>query len=142
MRDIVGDVAEEKPKRQRTIPIWDARLSWWIDELESHRQGKGWQAQMSRDTGIAQPDITKILKRKKLTFDDAIKISDYLGIPYPAFLPESKEEALLLMNARRTAQDARRDAQRIAFLERELASAHRNIETAKLAPARPRRKIG
>lgn len=141
MRDIVGDVAEEKAKRQRTIPIWDARLSWWIDELESHRLGKGWQAQMSRDTGIGQPDITKIFKRKKLTFDDAVKISDYLGIPYPAFLPESKEEARMMMDSRRLAQENAALIRTNAELTRELAE--RDNQLGGVAPVhRSRRKIG
>lgn len=121
MRDIVGDVAKEKAKRQRTIPIWDERLSWWLAALERHRGGRGWQAQLSRDLGIQQPDITKILKREKLTFDDAMKISDHLGIPYPAFLPESEAEARDIMNRRKLAAHAAELERKNEELQRQLA---------------------
>lgn len=106
MTDTFRPMPEEKPaprgKRDVSLPIWDAKYSWWTTAVRRTMKERGLENKdLAAKFDFADSEVSRAISRKKPLFSVVMAISYELGIPYPVLLPESEEEASHLALQRR-----------------------------------------
>lgn len=137
---IFANVAEEKRKRPRTIPIWDAKYKWWTQAVERELERRKWKrADLARELGVEGWDITRSVNRGGATVDLVTRIAEILGLPYPVFLPESEDEAKEMMERRTVAQRSAALQRREEDLQRRFLELDQRLSEQRPMPRRRRR---